>query len=156
MSDELEGSDRSSIQRKVQSDVAAQGWSWIWVFDPDAKHSPFAYNIGFGSSFGHPEVVVVGLPEEVSGDVLRYVQTVLAEGREHGDGDISGENLEGSRVQFRAVPQDLLVANLVQASTFYGETPFVALQLVWPDRDGNFPGEGNAPAWLSDRQALSA
>ncbi|MEV0591182.1 DUF4262 domain-containing protein [Nonomuraea cavernae] len=155
MSGALEGSDLSSIQQKIHSDLAAQGWSWIWAFDPDVDHSPFAYSIGFGSTFDHPEVIVAGLPEETSGSVLSSVRAMLAEGRTYGDGDVSDDILEGFTVQFRAIPQDLLIANLVQASVFYGERSFGGLQLVWPDRDGNFPGEEGTPTWLSNRQALS-
>jgi len=134
--------------------VTAQGWSWIWVFDPDTEHPPFAYSIGFGSSFGHPEVVAAGLPEETSGSVLSSVQAMLADGGRYRDGDASDEILEGFNVRFRAISQDVLISKLVQASVFYGERSFDALQLLWPDRDGKFPGEEDAPAWLSDRQAL--
>ncbi|WP_190329251.1 DUF4262 domain-containing protein [Streptomyces venezuelae] len=155
MSGELGGVDLSSIQRKIHSDVTAQGWSWIWVFDPAAERPPFAYSIGFGSSFDHPDVVVAGLPEETSEGVLASVQAMLAEGIAYGDGDTSSDILEGFDVQFRAIPQDVSISNLAQASIFYGERPFAALQLFWPDGHGNFPGEENAPAWLSDRQALS-
>ncbi|MCS0639221.1 DUF4262 domain-containing protein [Streptomyces sp. LP05-1] len=154
MNSEQGGMHLSSIQRKIHSDVTAQGWSWIWVFDSDAEQPPFAYSIGFGSSFGHPEVVVAGLPEETSGSVLSSVQAMLADGGTYRDGDASGEILEGFNVQFRAISQDVLISNLVQASVFYGERSFDALQLLWPDRDGNFPDEEDAPAWLSDRQAL--
>ncbi|WP_353961782.1 DUF4262 domain-containing protein [Streptomyces uncialis] len=155
MSGALGGSDLNPIQRKIQSDLAGQGWSWIWVFDSDAEQPPFAYSVGFGCSFNHPEVIVVGLPEETSGRVLSSVSAVLAEGRAYGGGDESGEILEGLSVRFRVVPADLLLANLVQASVFYGEGSFNALQVIWPDREGNFPDEESAPAWLSERQTLS-
>ncbi|MFJ7899112.1 DUF4262 domain-containing protein [Streptomyces sp. NPDC096198] len=155
MSDELGGVGLSSIQRKIHGDVATQGWSWIWVFDPAAERPPFAYTIGFGSSFDHPEVVVAGLPEETSKSVLSSVQAMLAEGVAYGDGDTSEDIVEGFCVQFRMIPQGISISNLAQASGFYGEKSFVALQMVWPDRDGNLPGGEQAPAWLSDRQALS-
>jgi hypothetical protein len=73
----------------------------------------------------------------------------------YGEGDTSNDILEGFSVRFREIPQDLLAANLVQVAVFYGDRSFNALQLVWPDRDGNFPGEEGAPAWLTDRQALA-
>ncbi|MEW2355395.1 DUF4262 domain-containing protein [Spirillospora sp. NPDC029432] len=155
MGDETGGAGLSSIQRKIHSDVADQGWSWIWVFDPAAERPPYAYSIGFGPSFDHPEVVVAGLPEETSKGVLSSVQAMLAEGITYGDGDTSGDVLEGFNVQFRAIPKDLMTSSLVQASVFYREREFAALQLVWPDRGGNFPGGEYAPAWLSDRQMLS-
>lgn len=105
--------------------------------------------------FDHPEVVVAGLPEERSKGILGSVQAMFAEGIMSGDGDASGDIIEGFDVPFRLIPQDLLISSLVQAPVFYGDRPFAALQLMWPDRDGNFPGEKYAPSWLSDRQALS-
>ncbi|WP_159053425.1 DUF4262 domain-containing protein [Streptomyces regalis] len=135
--------------------MATQGWSWIWVFDPDGSSPPFAYTIGFGPSFGHPEVVVAGLPEETSEGVLSSAQAMLAEGHTYGEGDVSGDILEGFSVRFRGVSRDLVNANLVQAEAFYGDRAFAVLQLLWPDRDGDYPCEESAPGWLNDRQALT-
>ncbi|MBT0768251.1 DUF4262 domain-containing protein [Kineosporia sp. J2-2] len=155
MGDKPNGSGPDPIQQKIHDGVAARGWSWIWVFDPAEERPAFAYSIGFGSNFDHPEVIVAGLPEETSQNVLSSVRDMLAEGITYGDGDVSGDILQGLDVQFRAIPQDLLSSVLAQASEFYGGRSFTALQLVWPDRDGNFPGEEHAPVWLGERQALS-
>ncbi|MFI6393124.1 DUF4262 domain-containing protein [Nonomuraea sp. NPDC050540] len=142
-----------AIQQKIHQDMQARGWSWIWVFDPGRENSPFVYSIGFYTSFNHPEVVVAGLPQDVSENVLSSVHVALTEGVVYSAGDTSDRILEGVGVQFRAIPQDLLLSALAQASAFYAGEAFSALQLVWPDKDGNFPGEG-APAWLNDRQAI--
>ncbi|NNU26935.1 DUF4262 domain-containing protein [Isoptericola sediminis] len=128
--------------------------SCIWVFDSEAKLPPFAYSIGFTSSYDHAEVVVAGFAEELSGSVLSSVQSMLTDGRVYRDGDASGEILEGAEVRFRALSRDILISNLVQATVFYGEDSFDALQLLWPDRNGRFPEEEDAPVWLSDRQSL--
>ncbi|MEU6352233.1 DUF4262 domain-containing protein [Streptomyces sp. NPDC047072] len=146
------GSD--SIQYKIREDVADQGWSWIWVFDPDASRPPFAYSIGFTATFGHPEVVVVGLPEDASVSVLQAVEAELAEGVRYQDGSSSDEILNGFPVRFQRVPEELSSVNLVQASNFYAGKIPSALQLIWPDRDGNYPGGPGTPTWLNDRQAL--
>jgi hypothetical protein len=142
------------VQRKIREDVATQGWSWIWVFDPDRSAPPFAYTVGFAASFDHPEVVVVGLPKETSEEILKSVQIMIAGGRAYEDGDLSDDILDGFPVRYRLISRGLLVANLVQAVVFYGDRVFDALQLLWPDRDGNYPGKENAPAWLTDRQTL--
>jgi hypothetical protein len=71
------------------------------------------------------------------------------------DGDVSDGVLEAFAVRFRAVPADFLSDVLGQAVVFYGCQNFEALQLCWPDKDGNFPGDDDAPAWLNERQFLS-
>jgi hypothetical protein len=143
------------VQGKIRDDVARQRWSWIWVFDPDRSASPFAYTIGLASSFDHPEVLVAGLPRETSGGILGAVQAMIASGHTYADGDVSDDILDGFAVRFRSIPQDLLIGNLVQAAIFHGDRTFDALQLIWPDPDGKFPGEENATPWLADRQALA-
>ncbi|MFJ9359380.1 DUF4262 domain-containing protein [Streptomyces mirabilis] len=151
-----EHSDMSEnpIQSKIREDIAAQGWSWIWVFDPDGRLPPFAYTIGFKATFGHPEMVVAGLPEGTSEGVLTSVLAELESGTTFSDGDVSDDVLEAFAVRFRAVPADSLFGILAQAFEFYGGQNFEALQLCWPDKDGNFPGDEDAPAWLNERQYL--
>ncbi|MEU3093855.1 DUF4262 domain-containing protein [Streptomyces sp. NPDC006967] len=145
----------SSIQRKIREDIASQGWSLIWVFDPDVTVPPFAYTVGLEWEFGHPEVVVVGLPEAVSEGVLNAVHAELAEGSRYGDGETSTEILDGCAVKFRAIRPDLAAANLVQAEVFNRGSKFEAVQLMWPDKFGNYPDSQGAPAWLGERQALA-
>ncbi|GAA3867459.1 hypothetical protein GCM10023084_20690 [Streptomyces lacrimifluminis] len=142
------------IQSKIREDIAAQGWSWIWVFDPDGGSPPFAYTIGFKATFGHPETVVTGLPEGTSEGVLGSVHAELESGATFSDGDVSDDVLEAFAVRFMAVSVDSLSDILTQAVEFYGGRNFEALQLCWPDKDGNFPGDEDAPAWLNDRQRL--
>lgn len=144
------------IQSKIREDIAAQGWSWIWVFDPDGESPSFAYTIGFKATFGRPETVVVGLPEGTSEGVLSSVCAELESGASFSDGDVSDDVLEAFSVRFMAVSEDFLSNTLTQATEFYGGQNFEALQLYWPDGDGNFPGDKNAPSWLNERQRLRA
>lgn len=70
------------------------------------------------------------------------------------DGDVSDEVLEAFAVRFKELPVNSLSESLVQAVEFYGGQNFEALQLCWPDKDGNFPGDKDAPEWLNERQLL--
>ena len=146
----------NSIQLKIGRDVESVGWSWIWVFDPDGSSIPsFAYTIGFIQTFSHPEVVVVGLPESTSHAVLKAVFDSIESDARYTVGSVSDEILDGFSVRFDDVPSTLAAKNLVQAFVFNSGEADV-LQLVWPDRDGNFPGDDGAPDWLKERQELPA
>lgn len=151
--DEPERSGISSIQRKIREMSrpeagAGSGYSIL------TRHPPFAYTVGFMRTFGHPEIVVAGLPEETSGGVLGAVYGALDEGVTYGDGDVSDGILEGLSTCFQSVSLELVNSNLVQALNFYGDPSPNALQLLWPDRQGKFPGEDGAPSWLDARQSL--
>jgi hypothetical protein len=143
------------VQAKIQADISSVGWSWIAVFDPENEHPPFAYSIGFGASFGKPEVVVVGMPQGPAVGVLETVYEVLQQGRTFSDGDTSDEILEdGLLVRFRALSEQESAEALVQAATFSGVDQVPALQLIWPNREGKFPGDPDAPPGLEARQTL--
>ncbi|MEV8127867.1 DUF4262 domain-containing protein [Streptomyces sp. NPDC085944] len=144
----------NAIQSKIREDIAREGWSWIWVFDPDGKLSPFAYTIGFAATFGHPEIVVAGLPEGASEGVLSSAHAELESGAIFSDGSVSDGVLEAFAVRFRSVSVSAQPDVLVQATEFYGGREFEVLQLCWPDKDGNFPGDPGASAWLNARQSL--
>lgn len=57
-------------------------------------------------------------------------------------------------MRFEAVSPDVQSKFFAQAVEFYGDQKFESLQLYWPDKDGNFPNDEYAPAWLNARQRL--
>ncbi|MCX4578061.1 DUF4262 domain-containing protein [Streptomyces sp. NBC_01571] len=144
----------SEIQLKIGRDVESVGWSWIWVFDPGEPAVPsFAYTIGLFRTFSHPEVVVVGLPESTSHAVLEAVFDSVESGARYASGSVSDEILNGFSVRFEDVSSVLAEENLVQAFVFNsGEVE--VLQMVWPEKNGKFPGDDGAPSWLEERQKL--
>ncbi|HWA66695.1 MAG TPA: DUF4262 domain-containing protein [Mycobacteriales bacterium] len=122
--------------------IRKYGWALQHVCGgPDDIPSAFAYTIGlFG--FGHPELVVLGLPTAMAGSLLNHL----------GDRVRGGNDLvPGELLSFPAWPHRVIVEELpnpgdvvLAANRHYGHPPFAsvpAYQLTYDDEQGRFPWE---------------
>lgn len=127
-------------EQKIHDDVRAYGWHIIWVFNAEPE---FAYTIGLHHTFGHPEIIVFGLPREVAHGVLNAVGKDVRAGGVFASGARSEGIVDGYEVVFKPVPQAAYEAHLGWALWYYGAPDFPVLQLVYPDRDRRFPWEAD-------------
>lgn len=113
-------------------------------------YSPrFAYTIGLYKSFGHPEIICFSLAPDVMGAVLNYARDLAKEGKTLVPGESYANFLEGYAVQFVRVNQSYYPDYVGYGYWYYGNTfDFPLLQLIWPDKEHQFPWEdGFNPAW---------
>jgi Domain of unknown function (DUF4262) len=127
--------------------IRARRWAVQYVgagTGPDEP--PFGYTIGlFG--LGHPELVVVGLPPDVTHAVLDPLAVVVADGRDLLPGEVVSSPEDGRPLVVEELPNPgdvVLVAN-----RFYqrpAEYSVPAYQLAWPTDDALFPWDDGYPA----------
>ena len=121
--------------------IEQRGWSVTGV-----EHSPpFAYTTGL-TGVGHPEFLVSGLPHRDAVHTLNARAAQVLVGRAFAPGEVFDEPC-GHRWALVAVsdPRRLIIA--VELYALRG-VPISALQVVWSDRDGHFPG---SPGWRGRR-----
>jgi hypothetical protein len=139
--------------RKLLADVGRHGWHVIAVGE-DEEGPGFAYTIGLHRSFGHPEVIVFGLPVPVLHRVVNAVGEQVRSGERFGHLDESGDVLDGYNVAFRAVERRHYPDYLGYARWFYHGDDFPALQCVWPDSRHRYPWHPEFTAAFAQRQPL--
>lgn len=126
---------------KVCADVHAVGWHVLEVFSEDDSAPLFAYTIGLEQTFGHPELVIFGLNDDL--DVMHRVLNALGERVRKGERFEHGARkrgvLSGYVCAFARFPKSAFEEHLGQASAFYGGKPFRAVQCIWPDPKKRFP-----------------
>lgn len=129
--------DVDAYQGKIAGIIAEHGWMIQGVGGgPDSP--TFSYTIGL-TEFGHPELLMVGLDPRTAQSLLNTMgATVKNLGRAYSPGDRVAEVIAGFDVLLRG-PIDPVKAQLIQALNMYGEID--ALQVLWPDAEGRFPGE---------------
>jgi hypothetical protein len=88
--------------RKLLADVQVHGWHVIGV-EEDEEGPGFAYSIGLYRTFGHPEIIVVGLRVQVMHRMINVVGEEVRSGKKFGHLDESGDVLDGYNVAFRTV-----------------------------------------------------
>lgn len=144
----------NAFDQKVLADIAQYGWHCLMVDDgehcehPEHQGScplsgpPFAYSVGLWRSHRAPELILTGLARRAHAVLWRVVE--LIEAREvPRAGDERDDVLEGHRVRFGAVDRRHRKELMTFADWVNGRREFDALQVIYPDREGRWPGEGD-------------
>jgi hypothetical protein len=140
----------------IHETVERVGWSVLAIPAGERDDEPaFAYTVGLHKRFGHPEIIVLGLPHELMHELLDVCGERIKAGETLPVGTPFGEVLDGCSVQLRPVRAvESYREHVGYAMWFNGGPEFGLLQLVWPDDAGRFPGEPGADPDAVKQQPL--
>lgn len=139
--------------RKLLADVARVGWAVVGI--PEDDEGPgYAFSVGLFRTFGHPEVVLIGLPWEVSYRFINDIGVAVKAGKAFEAGRTYDDLAAGYPSAFVTVEPSRYQEYLGTAGWFYRGWDFPALQMVWCDRDRHWPWDGVKPAGYWRRQPL--
>jgi len=142
-------------EKKVVDDVKAFGWHVIKVLE-DSEGPGFTYTIGLQHSFQHPELIVVGLPADLSHLTLNIAGQAIQCGDRFSVGQQSPLFFEDRVCTFRMVPEAQFRNYLGWNLWFYDGQVFTAMQVVWPDPQGRFQWSIGVEAGFRERQPVLA
>lgn len=141
------------LDRQTIDCVLEHGWQVMSVAtdaactDPDhVDHSvddhgdpgpAFAYTIGLGHRFGHPELLVSGLDHRVMHRALNAVARRISNGLRLTPGDVLEDVLAGVPVAVEQVSHEGRSETVIWSGWFHRQEP-EAVALVWPGRSGIF------------------
>ena len=138
------------VVETFKQDIVDVGYT-VAAVTGDRTGCDWAYSVGLTQSFGHPELIVVGLDAPLAGAIVQAMADKVAAGV-----DLRGR--EGVRVgpmalRFRDVDELFLsqgdwfnLGREVMAEL--GERWPATLQIVWADVDGQYPERSDDPAWF--------
>lgn len=131
----------------VRAQIKEHGWIILGVFPVDKDDLGFAYTVGLTEA-GLPELVLSGAWNEQAQQLLNIA------GEQHCRTEIkAGDTVEDiANVPFRAI--DAPLAEVNTARRLYGESRVRAVQLVWPDENGLWPGSVFAASVVKEKQEL--
>lgn len=139
--------------RRVIHDVNTRGWHVVQIPARGPRHG-WAFSVGFFHTFGHPEIVVFGLPDDVSTTLIDATGARVRGGARFPDGSEDEALMRPYRCAFRAVHAGWHQPVLGAARWFYQERDFSAIQLFWPDRAHRLPWDQAFDPELRDIQPL--
>jgi hypothetical protein len=120
--------------------------------DVHAEPGPgFAYTVGLGHRFGHPELLMSGLDHRVMHGALNDVARRIMSGRRLAPGDVLEGVLAGVPVAVERV-SGIGQRETVTWSGWFHRRKSAALAIVWPGTNGVFAWQPGAPAALDERQ----
>jgi hypothetical protein len=159
--------DRSSVElsendKNLLMDVKKYGFNIMLVGEEDPAHDhppkvptwpyPWAYSIGLYHTYRHPEMIVVGLPEDLLGSIVSRLGNRVLAGDRFQPGQEYDEIIQTYRCVFLPVAEIAYPKFLNYATLFYRGFAFPALHCVWPDSDGQYPWERHPHPGHPDRQ----
>ena len=124
----------------IQQMVKEHGW-YVALFEAEDSMPAFGYTIGLYKTFKHPEIIAFGLPVDVLAALLNLVGDMVKSGTAIQQ-ELSYPNiLTNMPVTFKRVHKDNMPDYFGYGIDFYGDKPFHAFQLFWPDEQAAFPWE---------------
>lgn len=137
-------------EQRLLQNVSEHGCGVISVFDPDGEQPSFSYSVGFPETISQPEVIVVGLPSDLSGFMINELLRQGRDGLVLTDWISVDGLLDGFVCILRAIPPHRIEAEYFNSAMWFerrrsGEDMTAAFQIVWPGAvHGLFPWEEGA------------
>ncbi len=123
---------------KFLNHIKQNGFFTTAVFEDD-EGPGFSYTTGFYQNFKHPEIIVFGCKPELAHDIFWNIYSDIEQENNITPLVYNSDILINSDVIFFPVETKLYNEYLGWSNWFYRGNSFPCLQLVWPDKDRNFP-----------------
>jgi hypothetical protein len=125
-------------EQKFVQRIREHGWVGTHVM-PDDDKPGFSYTTGFWLKFSFPEVILFSMSRDNAHDTFWTIYRELESGRRFPVGEPTGEIFESAAAVLLPVSLEQYPSHLGWSRWFYGNDNFECLELVYPDRGGEFP-----------------
>ena len=143
-------------EHEAQTIADIDRFGWVVLKVTNDAGPDFAYSVGMYRTFGHPEILIFGLPVELMHRLINDIGEHVRSGERYTAGQVTDDFLEGYDVTFRVVPTFQYKGHLGWANWLYDGTQYPVLQLVYPDREHRWPWEdGVAPGFREGQPVLA-
>lgn len=130
-------------EARFVSQIRQHGWSSTHVIE-DSDGAGFTYTTGFWQKFEQPELVIFGLPSDVSHQILWNFFRDMEGGTKLVVDTPMSDVLEGYDVILKPVLKAHFRGYLGWNRWFYRGDGFDAYQVIFPDKSGHFPWDSGA------------
>ena len=135
------GEDES--EQKLIDDVAEHGWHCVHIMAED-EHVAYSFTVGLYETYGHPELIIVGLSPGVSHQILSIVADAARVGVPLDLARSTDALINHYSCCFAEVPLSEYYEHVGFASWYYQGNNFPLYQIVWPSKSGQFPWHSQA------------
>ena len=123
---------------QIKEAIRKQGF-FVCNFESDGYLPAFSYSIGLSETWAHPEILTMGLsPEMNAGNIVECAAKIKG-GNTIATNIDNHDFLSGFPVQFINVLPEHFPFYFGFGLNYYGDQNFEAMQLVWPDKQSNWP-----------------
>ena len=139
--------------RKALADIEEYGCHVVGVLE-EGELPPFTYSMGIQQKTKSPEVVVVGLKQEIAHFMVNEYNRRVVAGEVFQPYKRYSGFLEGFECEVRPVHGSHFKEYFGYCWWLYKGPHFNMVQLVWPNTSGVWPWQSEASEWFQSRQPL--
>lgn len=148
--EEIEGR-LDTLMEEFTDVIERVGWAAVGVFAASHDDASFSYTIGLTETLQHPELIIYGVHYQQAHSILACAIDLIKEKELL---LTPGEKYQGIVSKYPILIRDVAdpaSRPLNMATRYYGH-PVMAVQLVWPDESGLFPGDEGCEETVVTRQ----
>jgi hypothetical protein len=142
-----------TIDKKTLENIAKHGLT-IWHVMGEGEYSPFSYSVGLYKTYNHPEIIIIGLKQELTQVLINNVAEDIKNGKRYKSSSWSPDILEGFECYFTYVNKSNYDEYVGRALVFYGDDSFPLLQCIYPTVKGVYPWEKKWPEEIKNLQPV--
>ena len=132
------------FEENALKNIEDYGCHVLHVLEED-EHPGFSYSVGIEKSSGRPELIVIGLDQEIAHWIVNEYNSRIQSGEIFETNEFYSDFLEGFEVTFKAVEKKHFTEYFGLGKWLYNGEDFNALQLIYPSTSGIWPWDKNAP-----------
>lgn len=137
-------SGEDASESKVIRDIAEFGWHVVHIA-AEGELVGYSFTIGLFQSYRHPELIVFGLPHQISHRILSIAADLAKSGEPLDLSQPTTELIENYACRLACVPQSEYREHVGYCRWYYEGNDFPLWQIVWPSREGEYPWDPSAP-----------
>jgi hypothetical protein len=143
----------NKVYDKLSEDIRNYGWHVIKVL-AEGEEPPFGYSIGLVETFGHPEIIIVGLKLDLIHSLINSIGEFVRGGLKYTAGSFNSDILDGYDCYLTSVSDAHYDNFFGTAQGYYRNNNFPVLQCIYPTTKGVFPWERKWPIELKGLQPI--
>jgi hypothetical protein len=135
---------KDESEQKVLDDIREFGQHVLAVAEDD-EGPGFIYSIGLFENYAHPEIIIIGLRQELAHLLINNIAFDIKEGKTFTPGEFHEGVLDDFLCYFAAVHPEHYRDFVGWARWYYGGDDFPLVQCIYPTTNGVFPWEKDFP-----------
>lgn len=144
---------RDEGDKKLLTDISIFGWHVVMVMG-DEKGSGFGYSVGLYHSFGHPEIIIVGLNNELTHLLINNMGEDIKQGKVYSHGKFYPDILDNFECLMIEVDKEHYQEYAGYGLWYYQGDNFPLFQCVYPTVKGIYPWQKDWPENLKELQPI--
>ena len=144
---------RTERDKKLENDINQYGLQVLYVMGDDTGPG-FSYSIGLFKSYGHPEIIIIGLKQQLAHTLINNMAYEIKQGKTFSPQTFEADIIDGFNCYIINADKVHYDAYVGQAQNYYGDDDFPLIQCIYPTVKGIFPWENEWPEEIKDLQPI--